>query len=165
MSMCSHLRVRAATLTRQIRLSPTCHPVEAMAVSDAGFKLKEALEGWRSAYLPTEPPDNDLATHPGRDIPHGSPPSDAPDPITPLAHVFHASISIYISGIFDYDCPSVTAVSVPAAHRRREGSARLAARRGEAAGGPHRGGDFAMAGAIEADLRALWEFRAMAYRE
>ncbi|KAG5953544.1 hypothetical protein E4U53_005006 [Claviceps sorghi] len=201
MVMCSDLRVRGATLSHRIRLSPSWTPTtEAMAVSNAGFKLREALESWRSAYLPTPPAaHNGLATNPPEQDIQQSPPTRGPsvhDPNTLLSHVFHASISIYLSGIFDYHLPQWQTLCLPVptlthdtithhvrdivvqagtaldstslspllflfplriagARCRHEGQRnavrRLVARIAK---------EYAVGSTIEADLSALWEFRA-----
>ncbi|KAG5985442.1 hypothetical protein E4U55_000004 [Claviceps digitariae] len=200
MVMCSDLRVRAATLIQNIPPSPGPTPTaEAIAISNTGFKLQEALQAWQSAYLPahhdTDPlpvPPSNTATNTTISLPL------AHDPSILLSRIFHASISIYLSGIFDYHLPQWHTLGLPVlptlnhhtltrhlhhillytslaldktplspllflfplriagarSHHdcQRQLITSLVARIKQ---------DFAVAGAIEADLDALWKWRAL----
>ncbi|KAG5932509.1 hypothetical protein E4U59_007446 [Claviceps monticola] len=97
---------------------------EAMAVSDAGLRLRDILDIWRSAYLHTQPEtahqdDCFFAAQSFTQNAHvpASTSSESADllahqPSTLLSHVFYAAISIYLSGVFDYNLPHWDTVGV-----------------------------------------------------
>ncbi|KAG6009199.1 hypothetical protein E4U21_003052 [Claviceps maximensis] len=127
MVMCSDLRVRAADLTQKFLLSPVLNLTEeATAISDAGFKLKEALQTWRSAYLspetqaPSAHQDNDLFPSSSQTLYRNRLRPPLPDPSTLLSRIFHASICIYLSGTFDYDIPQwqTLGLQIPTLHQK-----------------------------------------------
>ncbi|KAG6117664.1 hypothetical protein E4U14_007596 [Claviceps sp. LM454 group G7] len=126
MVMCSDLRVRAGTFVEQTIHSLNSNiTTEAMAISDAGFNLREILDIWRSAYLHTQPEtahQDDDCFFAAQSFPQNarvpaSASSEAADslahqPSILLSHVFYAAISIYLSGVFDYDLPHWDTVGV-----------------------------------------------------
>ncbi|KAG6115649.1 hypothetical protein E4U13_002608 [Claviceps humidiphila] len=126
MVMCSDLRVRAGTFVEQTIYSLNSNiTTEAMAISDAGFKLRDILDIWCSAYLHTQPEtghQDDGCFFAAQSFPQNahvpaSPSSEAADslahqPSILLSHVFYAAISIYLSGVFDYDLPHWDTVGV-----------------------------------------------------
>lgn len=83
-------------LYEQLPVASELSTSEAMAISADGHRLREALTSWSTAYMPRSPPN--LSSGQGY-LGH----DDAADPSTLLARVFYAAISIYLSGVFDYE--------------------------------------------------------------
>ncbi|KAH0595117.1 hypothetical protein MHUMG1_06866 [Metarhizium humberi] len=106
MVMCSSLCVRAEAFIRGQGSSQDMpsSDSDAMAISQDGHLLREALRSWSAAYIPDaalpSPSTSSTSNKDPENIRHC-----AADPSTLLARVFYASISIYLSGVFDYELP------------------------------------------------------------
>ncbi|KAK2608550.1 hypothetical protein QQS21_002896 [Conoideocrella luteorostrata] len=112
MVMCSDLRVRAATFIQKQQNTPDAEATsEAIAISTNGYLLREALINWSSAYIPDQLPINNTRETPSCDNLNNDHPGFGPqnshevaaDMSKLLARIFYASISIYLSGVFDYE--------------------------------------------------------------
>lgn len=82
--------------------------LEARAIAEDGHRLREALRSWSTAYIPETGHLSSfrLVDSPGlNDGRHqeGGGHQGLSDPSSLMARVFFAAISIYLSGIFDYE--------------------------------------------------------------
>ncbi|PTB65830.1 hypothetical protein BBK36DRAFT_1120589 [Trichoderma citrinoviride] len=93
MVMVSRLRVRAAAFIDGQEKCPDGEPtLEAQAICSDAFILREALSSWYASYAQATAQAD-------------TPSLDSEDASMLLSRIFFAAISIYLSGIFDYEIP------------------------------------------------------------